>query len=118
MIEFEEFKKTIGEEVKKRRQALGLTQRELAERIGISQTMGTAMETTNPPIVLNNIWRLCEALGCDPIEFMNSIIGKHLLTSAPEERLEEKMEKAITKALSKKGTSRDVTVIILKVEGR
>ncbi len=112
MIEFEEFKKTIGEEVKKRRQALGLTQKKLADRIGISQTMGTAMETTNPPIVLNNIWRLCEALGCDPIEFLNSIVGKHLPAPAPA--LEEKIERAVLGAL--KGASKDVTVIILKVE--
>lgn len=55
---------TIGENIKKTREAAGLTQKELAERLGIKAGTISAFEKDRTNIKNSTLERLADALGC------------------------------------------------------
>ena len=55
--------KSLGESVKKRRRALGISQEELADRIGRDPRSIVAIETGNRNPTLKTLHKLCKALG-------------------------------------------------------
>lgn len=61
---------TIGENIKKAREAAGLTQKELAEKLGISVAMISRWEkgTRNPK--MSTLTKIADAIGCDPVIFL------------------------------------------------
>ncbi len=55
---------TIGENIRQRRKAAGLRQRELANRLGVSQGRVSDLERGRTEPRLDTIRRLAAALGC------------------------------------------------------
>ncbi len=55
--------KSLGESVRKRRKTLGISQEELADRIGRDPRSIVAIETGNRNPTLKTLYKLCRALG-------------------------------------------------------
>jgi DNA-binding Xre family transcriptional regulator len=88
---------------------MNMTQRELAEKIGVSRAWWTMMENRDPPIQIDTLLKVCNALGCNLADFFSSIYG---LKKSAAERTEEKAKKALTKSLKKLGISAEVSVVL------
>ncbi len=56
----------LAENIKAARHRAGLTQQELADRIGVSRSKLTGWETHRYQPDVNNFMRLCQALGVSP----------------------------------------------------
>lgn len=56
----------IGDNLRYIRTMLGLTQRDLEERSGIKEAAISRYEKNKSEPSINNIRRLCKALGCTP----------------------------------------------------
>lgn len=61
----------LGRKIKALRELNGLTQREVAERIGRGQAFVVCVEHGNSLVSLPILLRLCHALGCTP----NDLLG-------------------------------------------
>lgn len=70
----------IGQRIRKSRKALDLSQEELAEKVGISATHMSHIETGNTKLSLGVFARLVEALGCraDDLLFERPLSSKHI----------------------------------------
>jgi transcriptional regulator with XRE-family HTH domain len=60
----------FGDRVRSRRQALGISQEELAHRAGINRTYIGSLESGERNPSLDNIARLARGLGCDAAELV------------------------------------------------
>lgn len=63
-------RKSFGENVKKRRLQLGLTQEELSELAGVHPTYLGSVERGERNVCLENINALAKALGCKPSDIV------------------------------------------------
>lgn len=63
----------FGDNVRKRRTDLGLSQAELAELAGLDRTYIGSVERGERNLSLTNIVRLAEALNCTPVDLMQGI---------------------------------------------
>ena len=70
----------IGQRIRKSRKALDLSQEELAEKVGISATHMSHIETGNTKLSLEVFAKLVEALGCraDDLLFERPTSSKHI----------------------------------------
>lgn len=66
-------RRTFGENLRKRRIQLGLSQEELAERAGLHRTYVGSVERGERNVSLENIVRLAEAVGADPSDLLEGI---------------------------------------------
>lgn len=60
----------IAAQVRRRRQALGLSQEEFAERCGLHRTYVGAIERAERNITIKAVVALANALGCSPEELL------------------------------------------------
>ena len=63
-MEKEEWRKKIGEQVRQRRESLGMTQVELSERSGLNRTNISKIEGGRYNVSVDLLGRIAEALGC------------------------------------------------------
>lgn len=63
----------FGARVRKQRRALGLSQEQLAERVGIHFTYVGQVERGERNLGLNNVLRLARGLGVDPAELVRGL---------------------------------------------
>ncbi len=70
----------IGQRIRKSRKALDLSQEELAEKVGISATHMSHIETGNTKLSLAVFVSIAEALGCrtDDLLFERPASSKHI----------------------------------------
>ncbi len=70
----------IGQRIRKNRKALELSQEELAEKVGISATHMSHIETGNTKLSLAVFAKLAKALGCraDDLLFERPASSKHI----------------------------------------
>lgn len=59
-------KKILAENVRRYRQATGLSQEELADRAGLHRTYISSVERAQRNVSLENIFKLASALGVEP----------------------------------------------------
>ena len=60
----------IGRAVRERRLALGLSQEEMAERVGLHRTYYSSVERGAYNITVTALFRLAVGLGCEPGELL------------------------------------------------
>lgn len=60
----------LGRRARSARRKAGLTQQEVADRIGLSRTSVTNIERGNQQILLHMLYRLAAALGTDPLALL------------------------------------------------
>lgn len=65
-------KTILGENVRRRRLAAGLSQEELAERAGLHRTYVSSIERGQRNVAVENIYAIAEALGCTPGDLLPS----------------------------------------------
>jgi len=66
-------RRAFGDEVRKRRQGLGLSQEALADGAGLHRTYIGGIERGERNVSLVNICRLAEALACTPADLLAGI---------------------------------------------
>lgn len=72
--------KTIGERIKERRIALGLSQTDLAKRAGYADKSGISkIESGDRDLTPTKLERFAEALGCTPAELMSDVWSRPLV---------------------------------------
>jgi transcriptional regulator with XRE-family HTH domain len=108
-MDIDELKLKISYQIKTRRKQLGLTQKQLADRIGCSKPWVTMMERQNPPLQLDTLLKVCSALECTLLEFFNILYGQ---TKFPEELIAEKIKQSVFEALSQEPIIADVHVFL------
>jgi transcriptional regulator with XRE-family HTH domain len=79
-MEYEQINKEIGERIRSRRKALGLTQVELAEMVGYTRVSITRIEKGDRCIAYEKLSPICEALKVTP-EWL--LLGKEAKTPPP-----------------------------------
>ena len=65
-------KQVLGRNVRKRRQAAGLSQEELASRAGLHRTYVSSLERGERNVAVENIFALAHALGCQAADLLSS----------------------------------------------
>ncbi|UNM08210.1 MAG: helix-turn-helix transcriptional regulator [Planctomycetales bacterium] len=65
--------KTLGQNVRRRRQKLGISQEELALRSGLNRTYVTDVELGKYNVTLLTICKLAGALECRPSELLRGV---------------------------------------------
>ena len=65
----------IAQEVRRRRNALGLSQEGLAEKCGLHRTFVGGIERAERNITIKTLMLLAQALGCSPIELLGGPNG-------------------------------------------
>ena len=60
--------RTLGAAVAQRRRSLGLTQEDLASRIGMTRASLASIETGRQSVLLHQVYELADALGLDGIQ--------------------------------------------------
>jgi len=61
---------TVAENIRSRRQALGISQEALADRCNLHRTYIGAIERAERNITINTLARVAQALGCTPIDLL------------------------------------------------
>ncbi len=69
----EDPKVILAQNVKRLRQAAGLSQETLADRAGLHRTYVSSIERAQRNVSIENIYTLASALGCDPRELLQPI---------------------------------------------
>lgn len=64
-MEKEEWRKKIGEQVRQRRESLGMTQAALSERTGLDRANISKIEGGRYNVSIDILSRIAEALGCE-----------------------------------------------------
>ena len=88
---------TLGERIRAARQAAGLSQEKLAERLGLTRQAVTKWETGQSAPSTENLLRLAEVLGVP----MTALLG----ASAPEQQLQADQIYALQKAQARQGAA-------------
>jgi len=65
-------KRILGENVRERRLAAGLSQEELASRAGLHRTYISSLERGERNVAVENIFALAGALGCQPADLVRA----------------------------------------------
>jgi transcriptional regulator with XRE-family HTH domain len=79
---------TVADRIKEKRKLLGLTQYELAERLGLkSETSITRIEKSGDNVSLKDVRRIADILGCSAIDLM---FPNGVIQTVPELRAEAK----------------------------
>lgn len=60
----------MGEKIRQARENAGLTQKQLAEALGLDQSAVSNWETGKSEPVINNLRRLADILGCQPADLL------------------------------------------------
>lgn len=74
MIHPERFYEELGRAIRSRREALGVTQGQLGERIGLSRTSVTNIERGRQRLLIDQFCRLAEELGCERDDLLASAL--------------------------------------------
>lgn len=61
---------TVAANIRTRRQALGISQKVLADRCNLHRTYIGAIERAERNITINTLARVAQALGCTPIDLL------------------------------------------------
>lgn len=69
----EEPKIILAKNVKRLRQAAGLSQETIADRAGLHRTYISSIERAQRNVSVENIYALATALGCDPRELLKPL---------------------------------------------
>ena len=77
----------VGAEIKRRREALGISQNRLAKRSGCAQSTLSAIENTTKKPSSETLAGIAEALGCTVAELMGEAPGSAPLLSGEERQL-------------------------------
>ena len=59
--------------IRSRRKNIGLTQKELAEKVGVSTNTAARWERSESEPSFSDFLKLCEVLGINPLDFMESV---------------------------------------------
>lgn len=106
----------IRTEIKRRRKSLGLSQRELAEKIGYTRVRWSQIEK-NGSSQLNILLLICEVFGCTLMEFLNSacVFGNsNTSINSTTETMGENIRQALITVLIQQGViSADVSVSVV-----
>jgi len=65
----------IGAELRKAREAAGLTQQQLADAAGVHRTYISLLERNKKPPTLDDLFRLCRGVGISPSKFVARVEG-------------------------------------------
>lgn len=87
----------IGQRVKDIREALGMTQKQLAKRIGIKQPLLSRIEDDAASCALKTVWKIAKALEC---EFMGVFISKELLEAQINKQAMIKAKKIVRRTFA------------------
>ena len=63
---------TIGDNIRRKREAAGLTQVQAAERMGCQQPWWSALECDRKGMSLSTLQRVAKALGCRAVELFSN----------------------------------------------
>jgi transcriptional regulator with XRE-family HTH domain len=74
VIHAERFYEELGRAIRLRREALGVTQGQLGERIGLSRTSVTNIERGRQRLLIDQFCRLAEELGCERDDLLASAL--------------------------------------------
>ena len=66
-------KQALGEAIREKRWARGLSQERLAELAGLHRTYIGGIEQGRRNVSLINIYRIAGALGCQPVELLQTV---------------------------------------------
>lgn len=69
-----QIRKTIGQNIKKHRIELGLTQTQLANRIGNNKTTIADVESGRTRLYITNFLRYAKALECKPEDLLEGVV--------------------------------------------
>ncbi|MEO8608830.1 MAG: helix-turn-helix transcriptional regulator [Chloroflexota bacterium] len=65
--------KSIGERVKAHRTQIQVTQKQLADEIGVERTSITNIESGLQKLPIHQLYRICQALKVDPFDLLPSL---------------------------------------------
>jgi transcriptional regulator with XRE-family HTH domain len=74
----------IGQQVKSHRQALKITQDQLAERIGVTRTSVTNIEAGSQKLPLHLLYRICEVLNLNDVASLIPSVSDTVKSVEPE----------------------------------
>lgn len=60
--------------IKQSRQEAGLTQAELAKRVGLQQSSISRIENGKRPLTVDQLWRMAQVLGVKPLHLLNAYL--------------------------------------------
>lgn len=72
MSEHEQLHIVVAENIRNRRQSIGLSQEALADKCGLHRTYIGAIERGERNVTVNTLSRVAEALGCSAIELLST----------------------------------------------
>lgn len=108
-MDINDLKPLIAKEIRRRRQNLGLTQREIAEKLGTTRVYATKMESDNPPTNLEGLLSVCDIFGCTLIDFFASVYATAEIIGVIKPK---EVERAIKKSLRSQRISAEVNLTI------
>lgn len=92
-----EFKKLVGEQIRKTRKARGLTQERLAERAGLSFSYLSDVERGTRNISLDSLGKIMQALSIQPVElFADAEVLENTVDTDGSEILLESIQGLLT----------------------
>lgn len=103
---------TIGERIKKIRQEKGLSQKELGEKLGVSQQMIGQWETGKANPKIETLIKIAEALDCEVSDIdENIIVHRHTVKFelTPEDIERYKKDAEAEKLIQKKASGKNIT---------
>ena len=87
----EQFLKDLGERIRELRKARGLTQNELAERLGVTQALIASYESARRSVPLRKLCVLTEVLGVSIEEVVGQVAPKQRRKPGPPSQIERKL---------------------------
>jgi transcriptional regulator with XRE-family HTH domain len=82
------FDRAIGDALRRRRIALGLTQQQFADVIGVSYQQAHKYEKGTNRVAAGRLAVICDALGIDPNELLRDAVGEKAPIPSPRGQLE------------------------------
>lgn len=89
MIEADSFYEMLGRSIRSRRDALGLTQQDLAQRLNLSRTSVTNIERGRQRLLIDQFCMVAQILKCDYEELLAGALGKPKARPRSNANLEE-----------------------------
>lgn len=100
--------KEFGRDLKKARREADLTQKQVADRVGLTRTSITNIERGNQHIALHQLFLLASAVGCHPTELLPdqtvSLEEERLPRKAMEELAEDEEGREFAAAVLRRGS--------------